>query len=393
MRWIARRLLAGLPALLMACSGAQQISPAGMPAFEVSLATDAGRMALSWHGGTLAHSAIYLRFVSDTGRPAGPVFRLSDGQRDAYEPDLQPLGDQWVVAWYEKTESSGETTAELAGIDRTGKTLWQRELSGPTRHGRNPVVRVAARDILVAWIESTATEAPAIWTARFNEHGQPEGSRRRAAPAGTDTWNLNAAVDRNGVFYVVYDARLATRSKELELVRIGPERIDYHALSVDDGYDSEYPDLALQADRAALTWVDQRDVNRQIYLFVGALGDLAGTVDTRATRVSRTAGPSVGAYLAWNGSRLGLAWCDQSSGGSEVFAQTFDADGTALSKPRQLTRGSAQSLIPSISPFQRGFAIAWNDYAAELAGRSPGQSPGQSHSGEVSSTAMLAALP
>jgi hypothetical protein len=317
--------------------------------------------------------------------PAGPALRVTDGQRDAYEPDLQPLDGKWVVAWYEKTESSGETNAELACIDQNGAMLWRRELSGPGRHGRNPIVRMAGRDILVAWIESTASEGSAIWTARFDENGQPEGSARRAAPASADTWNLNGAIDGEGVFDVVYDARLKSRSKELEMVRIGPERIDYQPLTADDGYDSQYPDLAVQGDRAALTWVDQRDVNSQVYLYVGTLRELAGTVDARATRISRSSGPSIGAYLSWNGGRLGLAWCDQSSGAGEIFAQIFDVDGAPLTSARQLTHGSAQSLIPSIRPFQRGFAVAWNDYAAEV--------PGGTSAGAQSATAMLQLLP
>ncbi len=356
-------------ALLALCASAQSplgmpqaISPPGMPAYEVSLATLDDHLALAWHGGGLAHNALWLRFVDANGRARGSTLQLTDGQRDAYEPDLQPFGPGLALAWYEKDASTGALTAWLACLDGSGREQWRRSLSAAGHNGRNPVVRVAGDELLVAWIESAQGGSPGIWSARYSASGRPLGAARLAAPASANTWNLNAAVDAAGALYVVYDAALGTRAKELQLVRLAGQRIDRWPLSADDGFESAYPDIALEGDRLALTWFDSRDGNQDVYLFAGALAQLPLLLDTRATRITRTTGASFGAYLAWNGGRLALAWSDDIAGDVEVLAQHFNVDGRPLGTASQLTHGTPRSLIPSIRRWRTGFAVAWNEY-------------------------------
>jgi len=360
-------LLILIAALLpIGCATTRAVSAVGETAYEVSLADSGNRMALVWQGGGLAHSALWLRFMDANGRPQGSVLQLTDGRREAYEPDLQAGGAQFALAWYEKEPSTGTLTAWLACLDASARELWRRQLSAVGHNGRNPVVRLAGRQWQVAWIESSAGDAPAIWTARYSAAGEPSGNALLAAPASDNTWNLNAAVDASGALYVVYDAALGARAPELQLVRIAGNRITRHALSIDDGFDSVYPDIAIDADRVAVAWFDSRDGNQEVYLHVGALADLTAMADAPARRITRTPGASYGAYLAWNAGRLGLAWNDDIAGAAQVFTQRFDAAGRALGGRRQLTHGAARSLTPSIRPWRRGFAIAWNEYTPDV---------------------------
>jgi hypothetical protein len=369
---------------LAGCATTRAVSPAGELAYEVSLAASNDGLVLAWHGGGLAHSALWLRFIGADGQPRGAVLQLTDGQREAYEPDLQSFGVQFALAWYEKDPSTGALTAWLACLDGAGRELWRRPLSAAGHNGRNPVVRVAGRELRVAWIDAVAGDSPAVWTARYSAAGELLGGARLAAPAGANTWNLNAAVDAAGTLYVVYDAAIGSRAKELQLLRIGGEQIDRQPLSADDGFESVYPDIAIEGERVAITWFDSRDGNQEVYLHVGALADLPTMIDTSARRITRTPGASFGAYLAWNNGRLGLAWSDDIAGAAKVFAQRFDADGGPLEQARQLTHGVARSLIPSIRRWRRGFAIAWNEYT-------PGEGDAQ-HAAPRASVAELRRL-
>jgi len=128
-----------------------------------------------------------------------------------------------------------------------------------------------------------------------------------------------------------------------------------------DGFRSKYPDLALAGDRAALTWYDEHDGNREVYLAVGSQADLDGKILTRAQRVTTTAGESVGAYLAWNGDRLGLVWSDDTVGNFEVYFEPFAADGRSAGPVQRLTTTTPQSLVPVIRPWRDGFAVAWSE--------------------------------
>jgi hypothetical protein len=368
---------------LGACSRPQSISPAGAPAYEVSLAPHGQGLAMAWHGGNLAHSAIFLRFIDAAGKPDGTSLQISDGRQDAYEPDLQPMGEEILLAWYEK-DVGGHLAAHVALLDRAGSVRWQQVISAAGREGRNPLVRVAGDRIMVAWLESGIGAPPAVWTAAYDVGGHRIGEPRRAAAASIDTWNLNGAVAEDGSLCVVYDARVNSRAKELQLVRITPTAIDARALTADDGQSSVYPDLALSGDRAALTWFDYRDGNAEVYVATGTLAAwLAGTAPA-ALRVTHTPAASIGAYAAWNGSQLGVAWSEQTANGYDIRLQRFNADGHPSDDARTLSLGDTQSFIPAIRAWHRGFVLAWNDYR-------PG-APADAHGGNAagsSSNAML----
>ena len=62
-----------------------------------------------------------------------------------------------------------------------------------------------------------------------------------------------------------------------------------------------------------------------------------------------------------NADRIGVVWCDDSSGNYEVFFQSFDADGNPLAPPRQLSDTSTNSMIPAIKPWRDGVAMAWDE--------------------------------
>ena len=198
------------------------------------------------------------------------------------------------------------------------------------------------------------------------------------ADAGPTTWNVNAAIDGDGRAWVVFDATAGTRTDEIFLVvadaddaAASPVR-----LTDDDGIPSKYPDLAFGPHAAAVTWFDERDGNREVYLAVAPFPWLRDRFEAHTRRVTATAGASIGAYVTWSGGRVGLAWSDDTGGESEVYFQAFDAVGAALDAAERLTSNSTASLIPAIQPWGDGFALAWNEDVVEERGdhRSGGRS-------------------
>lgn len=336
-----------------------------MKAYEVSLAHGGGRLAMAWHGSvTGQRDAIHLRYADTRGRPLGQPARLSDGRRHAYEPSLQMLHEDPVVAWYEK-DDAGNLQAVVARFAADGTRRWRRELSPPGVQGRIPVVRAGADAIHVAWLQQggDAREA-SLHHARLDADGNWLEAPRRIGAADADTWNLNAALDTQGRFHLVYDARWKRDSKELQLLTVTREGATHTLLSGDDGMDSSYPDLALQGDRVAITWFDARDGNEEIYLFAGRLADLDAPVDGRAIRVTQSPGASIGAYVAWNADRIGLAWCDDTNGRPRVYFRNFSPEGRPLDAARALTDGRREGWIPAIIAWHDGFAVGWNERRA-----------------------------
>jgi len=216
-----------------------------------------------------------------------------------------------------------------------------------------------------AWIEDDAGQNADVWAAWFLPDGKMQAPAQRLASAGKTTWNLNAAIEPSAAAIVVFDATAGTRSDELFLAQwTGPGVVDVRRLTADDGIPSKYPDIALGGGQAALTWFDERDGNKEVYFLVHSMSGLNDAVTASAARITNTPGESIGAYVAWNGSRFGLAWCDDLEGQQEIYYQSFTPSGNSEGDARRLTFSPQASSIPAIKPNGNGFALAWNEYAA-----------------------------
>lgn len=380
MRWAVLSLLS----LMYACTAPDlhTLSPQALRAYEVDLASDGHQLSAAWYGEREGHTRIWLQPLRPDGPASVAPIAVTDGEREAYEPDLQFMGGDYVVAWYEKPPGGGWESAWLARIGRTGGERWRRVLPAEGGAGLRPVVRVLGPDIHVAWVRALTDGTAEIWYARYDAEGADTRTPRAIAPASPDTWNLNAAVDGAGRMHVVYDAGIDTRAKELRRVIVDGDSARVEVVTPDDGSDSLYPDIAIAEDRVALTWFDARDGNQEVYLAAGPLaGDLAQDV-AQARRVTDTAGHSIGAYVAWNGNRIGLAWTDDSTGHADAYFQAFSASLIPEGPARVLLTTRDTASIPSIVAAGSGFAIAWNEYA---------QASGTAGHGEIMiSKAMLA---
>ncbi len=77
--------------------------------------------------------------------------------------------------------------------------------------------------------------------------------------------------------------------------------------------------------------------------------------------MTSTPGESIGAFIAWNAPRFGLAWNDDTAGQDEIYFQSFDSSGERVGPAQQLTDNETHSLIPAIRPSEDGFALIWNE--------------------------------
>jgi hypothetical protein len=357
--------LAGIFALTVACSGSHVVSSGNMRAYEVSLAVSGPLVALAWHGGTGDRNAIYMEWLDGDGRATSAPARVTNTPNDAYEPDLQLVGRVPIVAWYEKDLQRGTSSAWLARLDVHGHLLWRRALSAAGGSARNPVVRTLAGAIAVAWIETPAGSdaMPEVWAARYDLEGRQLTPPVRAGPANADTWNLNAAIDAKGAFYIVYDAAIGTRTHELRLAIVDHDEARNISLIPDDGLPRVYPDIRFsRSGSAAITWFDEHDGTDQVEFEVLSAATLGSGHVPPWSKVTAVPSSSFGSYLAWNADRLELAWCDNRTGRFEVYVRTFDASGKPLGQEHRVSDPAATGSIPSVQPYGSGFLVAWNEY-------------------------------
>jgi hypothetical protein len=352
--------------LLTACAPPRQVSESGFGAYEVSLAAFDDGLALAWYDTRHGNAEIYVRPLDAAGRDAGPELRLTTTEEQSYEADIAPLENAFAVAWYEKAED-GALRARLGLWSRDGTHRWTTPVAAGTGDTRNPVVRSHGDALFCAWIEAAADGTEMVWAGWWGVDGRPRGAPVALGAASSNTWNLNAAVGESGSAVVVFDAQAGTQAEELFLATLTGGRVALTQLSTDDGVRSKYPDVALAGPDAALTWFDERDGNKEVYLAVAPLRGLSAA-GPHARRITSTTGESIGAYVAWNRQRIGLAWSDDSDGNYEVYFQSFDAVNYPQAPPQRLTETATDSLIPAIKPWRDGFAVAWDEVAPSPAG-------------------------
>jgi hypothetical protein len=342
-----------------ACNAPTQVSGSGFGAYEVSLATWDDGVAIGWYDTRDGNAEVYVRMLDADRNMKGAELRVTYSVAQSYEPDLAALGDDLAITWYEKAADTRES-ARLALFERGGKTLWQREL-GARGNTRNPVVRAFGDALFCAWIEADEIGAETLRAGWWNADGTVREPPIVLGRVSATTWNLNAAIGADGTAYVVYDAATTAAPEELFVARLANGKSEATQLTPNDGFVSKYPDLALSGDRAALAWYDERDGNREVYLAVGNVAELDGRIFSHAQRVTNTPGESIGAYLAWNGDRLGLTWSDNTVRDFEVYFEPFNADGSSAAPARRITTTQPESLIPAIRPWRDGFQIAWSE--------------------------------
>jgi hypothetical protein len=343
--------------MLLACGprDPHEISESGAGAHEASLAVVDDGYVASWYDDRDGNAEIYIRRLDAAGEPAGPERRLTNDAAASYEPDVISVDDDVVVAWYDRHGDA--LTPRLGRWSTTGDLRWTAPVA---TSGRNAVARLAGDRIFVAWIVDGEQDRATVWGGWWALDGRPLEAPIRLADAGRTTWNLNADVDASGMPWVTFDALAGTRAEELFLTRGDGGGLPLQ-LTPDDGVPSKYPDIAFHDDRAAVTWFEDRGGNEDVFLAVIAADPMRAPL-TPVRQLTATPGESIGAYLAWDGDRVGVAWSDEIDGQHEVHFQSFDAAGQPLAPPRRVTDSNDRSLIPAIRARNGRFALAWTEY-------------------------------
>jgi hypothetical protein len=350
--------------LFAGCDEFERVSHSSHGAYEASMTAlpDGEGFAVAWYDDRDGNDEIYMRLLDAAGKPRSPEYRLTNDPELSYEADIHAIDRDLAVGWYERM-ANGDLRAKVGVWTQSGEERWTRPLSSNNRGARNTLVQIDGDEIFTAWIEDLGGENSEVWGQWWSAQGDALTPARRLAPASRTTWNLNGRVRGPGEVWIVFDAKIETRSNELFLLRATKSNADLSRLTADDGAASKYPDVVFAGDRAALTWFDHRDGNDEVYLFAGPISEFRGDIDHRSSRVTSTPGESMGAYIAVNGDRLGLAWCDNTPGQHEIYFQPFDLSGSPRADARRLTRTPTQSLIPSITAFRDSFALVWNEFA------------------------------
>ena len=128
----SRRVLVCLLTVLIVSGCAEtprQISWSGSGAYEASLQRTDDGFVVVWHDYRDGNAEIYARVLEEQGRPQGPERRLTHSPALSFEGHLDIMGDDVVVAWYDRPRT-GPLEARVG--------LWSQEKVRPAGNGPFP---------------------------------------------------------------------------------------------------------------------------------------------------------------------------------------------------------------------------------------------------------------
>ncbi len=110
----------------------------------------------------------------------------------------------------------------------------------------------------------------------------------------------------------------------------------------------------------ALVWQDKRDgAAGEIYF--AALDKMGVRLGANDVRVTTTTGTDAHPALAWNGTRYGLVYADNTVGNYELYFRLLEANGTPVGNPIRLTTTANASDWPDLVWTGTHFGLAWED--------------------------------
>lgn len=277
--------------------------------------------------GELLNHNIYVSVSTDGGQAFGAEDVLLDADVDGAAMSLGPraaaVGEDVYVAWFDNTDGAYDIRVQAShnsGADWMSNAARADSDEAGSAYSAWPSLAATASGVVVAWEDS---------------RGGANDIYASASMDGAETFEDDVRLDSG-------DASGATNSFE--------------------------PRLAMVDGTAAVTWYDERNGARDVYLNVTTDAGASWLNLEEALRVDGDeAGEanSLHPAVALQGSKVYLTWQDDRSGGYDIYQRTYDTGTEAFGDEVRIDTdadGESQSYYPGIAVNGQNVFVNWQDY-------------------------------
>ncbi len=342
-----------------------------------------GRLGVAWQEDRTGAPGIFFNTSADNGATWLPGdVHINHADADAVAPDIACSGTYVYIVWEDERDGELKNHNIYAAVSTDGgqtfgetDVLLDGDVDGAAM-SLGPRVVAVGDDVYVAWFDNR-NGAYDIYLQASHDDGAtwlPDAVRADSDPAGNaySAWPSLAAT-KSGVIVAWEDSRGGASDIYASASTDGGQTFG-NDVRLDTGDDSGATNsfeahVAMESSTAVVTWYDERNGPRDIYLNtttdVGATwtGSTAPTqVDSDGPGASDALHPSI----ALNSGKAYIAWQDDRSGGYDIYERTYDtAAGTFASPEVRLdtdANGESQSYYPQIAVDGRNVFVDWQDY-------------------------------
>ncbi len=337
-----------------------------------------GEMMAVWHDRRNSrYPQIVGRLYDASGHPVGEDFRISENNSNyAYSPSIAACGNGFVVAWYDTRNGNADIYAQR--YDAAGSPQGGNFLVSDISAYEQVFPSVAANDsgFVIAWQDGRNGQSDIsrdgnvdIYAQRYDAAGSPQGGNFLVNDDGLgyDQRRPSVAADDSGFVIAWQDGR--NGQADIYAQRYSPtgSALGGNFLVNDDGldYDQRYPSVAANDSGFMIAWCDNRSGGDDIYaqLFRANGATLGGNF------LVNDDGPGNYQYIdgasnvAASDSGFVISWADyRRSSYGDIYAQRYDAAGLAVGSNFLVNdTDSIYCSYPSTAANHSGFAVVWYD--------------------------------
>ncbi|MFH1438207.1 MAG: hypothetical protein ABIJ56_21040 [Pseudomonadota bacterium] len=323
-----------------------------------SLAFTGSEFGVVWNDTRDGNHEVYFARVSLDGEKIGSDVRMTFDTGTSTRQSLAFSGSVFGLAWQDMRSASG-MNVYFTRISTTGDKLdgdIQISSEDDSLGARYPDIAATESGFGMAWVRNGPRD---LHLTRLSRGGAILGSSI-VAPDGVarNLWAVPSLV-YTGTGFGVSWVDESNENKELYFAAMGntgtlvtsPVRVTFEG-------NSWMPSLVYASGEYGLAWLDDRDGNGEIY--VVRLDEDGAKVGTD-TRVTEDEAASTFPSAAYSGYEYAIAWVDERDLNPELYFTRLAGDGTKMGGDARLTATAGNSESPSLLYTGSEYAMAWHD--------------------------------
>ena len=269
---------------------------------------------------------IYFARIGEKGAKIGNDVRITNDAHYSQDPSLVWTGTEYAVCWSDKRDGDDSTEIYFARIDELGIKIGSDEqITDNTNISEDPSLVWTGIEYGLCWLDRP-DGMPEVYFTRVDSEGVKIGNDLRL------TYHYDGkafpSVVWTGTEYGVcwQDNRDGAAKTEIYFTRMDAlgNKIESNLQITNALGLSIAPSLVWTGTEYGVSWGDDRDGNSEIYF---AILDASGTKLGDDVRITYYSGYSRYPTLVWIGTEYAVSWMDERDGNYEIYFTIFDSHG------------------------------------------------------------------
>ena len=341
----------------------------------------AGNFFVVWEDGRNDWGDIYAQRYSSDGTALGSNFKVNDdigfANQDSPSIGVDAAGN-FIIVWKDWRNAIGEIYAQRYSSDGTalGANFMVNDDSVFVGCYSPSIGVDATGNFVVVWKDERNGDGD-IYAQRYTANGTAIGTNFKVNDDNGSDWQSYPSIGMNaaGNFVVVWrDERNSGYSIYAQRYNAGGTALGANFKVNDDSIFTNQHSPSIGVDAAGnfiIVWMDHRNGNWDIYAQCYSADGTALGANFKVNDDNISANqylPSIGVDAAGN---FIVAWMDKRNGERDIYAQRYNAGGTAFGANFMVSDDSsgAWQESPSIGVDATGnFVVVWEDYRNDVHG-------------------------